>query len=186
MTVLRGSLVTLRAFRDEEFDQFWAARLRWIDDADPMGDRDAARVRARQRAQASGSWTPEGIEFAISEGERLVGGIQARTHPSVMPPAVLEIGVELYEQADRGRRLGTEAIQLLTTHLFELREAQRVQLGTAPDNLAMQRVAERLGFQLEGVMRGFMPSSDGYEDQLLYAMTKSDYQDAKVTWTSTS
>src|SRR5206468_9660910 len=134
MTVLRGPDVILRPFRSEEFEFFWKAAERWIELTDPNADRDAARKQVRQRVAMSGTFTPEGIEFAIETEERLAGRIQARTNATVMPPTTLEIGIELFDEVDRGRGLGAEAIRLLTAHLFELREAQRVQLTTGLDN----------------------------------------------------
>ncbi|MDP9330955.1 MAG: GNAT family N-acetyltransferase [Actinomycetota bacterium] len=186
MTVLHGSGVVLRPFRSEEFELFWKASERWIELTDPDADREAARKQVRQRVAMSGAFTPEGIEFAIETEGRLAGRIQARTNATVMPPTTLEIGVELFDEVDRGRRLGPEAIRLLTAHLFELREAHRVQLTTGLDNAAMRRVAERLGFAFEGVMRGSMPTPDGFTDQALYAITRPDYEKVKATWISTS
>lgn len=186
MTVLRGSDVILRPFRSDEFESFWKASERWIEVADPEADRDAARKQVRQRVAMSGTFTPDGIEFAIETERRLAGRIQARTNATVMPPTTLEIGVELFDGVDRGRGLGPEAIRLLTAHLFELREAQRVQLTTGLDNAPMRRVAERLGFTFEGVMRGAMPTPDGFCDQALYAMTRPDYEERRSGWISTS
>ena len=78
MTVLRGPDVILRPFRSEEFEFFWKASERWIELTDPNADRDAARKQVRQRVAMSGTFTPEGIEFAIETEERLAGRIQAR------------------------------------------------------------------------------------------------------------
>ena len=44
----------------------------------------------------------------------------------------------------------------------------------------MRTLSERLGFGFEGVMRQFMPSTDGPRDYAMYAMTKDDYEDAKT------
>jgi RimJ/RimL family protein N-acetyltransferase len=186
VTVLRGARLRLRQFRAEEFDIYWASTERWLDMSDPDADRQAARERLRERVGAAGEWTPNGIEFAIEHEGRLIGDIQARTNPIAMPPGVLEIGIELFEEADRGQGLGTEAIELFTAHLFDVREAHRVQLTTDLDNGAMRTAAERLGFRFEGVMRSFMPSPKGPRDYALYAMTKDDYRDLRSGWTRTS
>jgi RimJ/RimL family protein N-acetyltransferase len=186
MTVLRGPRLTLRRFRAEEFEIYWASTERWLDAADPDSDRQAARERLHERVGVSGDWTPNGIEFAIEHQGRLIGDIQARTNPMAMPPGVLEIGIELFDEADRGLGLGSEAIELFTTHLFDTREAHRVQLTTDLDNVAMRAAAERLGFGYEGVMRSFMPSPKGPRDYALYAMTRDDYREARGRWTLTS
>ena len=43
----------------------------------------------------------------------------------------------------------------------------------------MRTLSERLGFVFEGVLRSFMPSTDGPRDYAMYAMTEDDYEDVK-------
>ena len=57
-----------------------------------------------------------------------------------------------------------------------------MQLTTDVENTAMRRVAERLGFTFEGVLRSFMPSADGPHDYAMYAITKDD-DERNGTWT---
>lgn len=75
---------------------------------------------------------------------------------------------------------------LLSTHLFESEDAIRVQATTDVDNRAMRAVLEGLGFGLEGVLRGFMPSVEGPRDTALYGLTKDDWENVKDRWTRTS
>jgi RimJ/RimL family protein N-acetyltransferase len=70
--------------------------------------------------------------------------------------------------------------------LFEDEGAHRVQLTTDIDNAAMRRLSERLGLVFEGMLRNFMPSTDGPRDYAMYAMTSDDYEDVKARWTSTN
>ena len=51
------------------------------------------------------------IDLGIEVEGGLVGDIQAYQPPDrSLPPAVYEIGVALYDPADRGKGLGTEAV----------------------------------------------------------------------------
>ena len=51
-----------------------------------------------------------------------------------------------------------------------------MQLSTDVDNLAMRRAAEKAGFSLEGVMRGFWNVPDAAaRDYALYARTRADH-----------
>ena len=59
--------------------------------------------------------------------------------------------------------------------LFAHEGAERVQASTAADNTAMRRVLEKLGFVYEGTLRGFMPADGGWDDYVLYAVTRSDW-----------
>jgi RimJ/RimL family protein N-acetyltransferase len=40
----------------------------------------------------------------------------------------------------------------------------------------MRRVLEKLGFSLEGTLRGFMPGDAGRVDYLLYSLTRPDWE----------
>jgi RimJ/RimL family protein N-acetyltransferase len=175
VTVLVGERIKLRPFMLGEFDAYLMASESWFA-LDPQEDSRTLRARLKERFDGSGTWTPSGIEFAIEHADRLVGDIQARTNPAAMPSGVLEIGIELFNEPDRGLGLGSEAVRVLAGHLFEVREAHRVQLTTDLDNAAMRRAAERVGFAFEGVMRAFMPTPKGPRDFALYAMTIEDYK----------
>jgi RimJ/RimL family protein N-acetyltransferase len=113
--------------------------------------------------------------FAVEAEGRLVGDVQGRCLRFAMPPGVWELGIELWDAADRGRGIGRQTIALLSSHLFEREHAIRVQATTDVDNAAMRRVLEHLGFAFEGVLRGFMPAGSGPpRDYAMYGLTKAD------------
>jgi RimJ/RimL family protein N-acetyltransferase len=145
------------------------------DDAGHVGPRD--RRRLRTRIARSGRFTNGRLDLGIEVDGRLVGQIEARRAPGFVPPGVFELGLGLFGP-ERGRGYGSEAIALLTEHLFEAEDAARVQAGTLVDNAAMRRVFEKLGFTEEGVMRDFLPSGDGRGDCVLYAITRRDRDSA--------
>jgi len=167
MTIeLRGDVVTLRAFRPDEYEQM-VARL--------PGDANQERIR-RSRVERSGMRTSVEMLFGVEAHGRLVGDVQGRSVEMAMPPGVWEIGIELWDVGDRGRGIGREAVGLLTTHLIERESAHRVQGSTDVENAAMRRVFEALGFTDEGTMRGFMPNGEGRpRDYELYAVTAHDW-----------
>jgi RimJ/RimL family protein N-acetyltransferase len=171
----------LRPFRPHEVDVLLerdAGSATARSEADYLEDR-------RRRLALSGTWTSWEILFAVEGDGRLVGELQARFSRGVLPHGVYELGIELYEEGDRGRGLGSEAVRLATDHLFAEAEAIRVQASTAPDNAAMRRSLQKNGFTFEGILRGFMPSADGPRDYALYAMTRKDWEETNG-WTSTS
>jgi RimJ/RimL family protein N-acetyltransferase len=60
----------------------------------------------------------------------------------------------------RGRGLTTRAVNLVTQWAFDI-GVYRVVAGTAPENLASQRVLQRAGFEQEGFQRARLPGPDG-------------------------
>jgi RimJ/RimL family protein N-acetyltransferase len=175
--------VSLRPLRERDLDILWTAR---VDSDAPWSDTsDAARRKLRDRVAASGRLAQGELLLGIVLDGRLAGEIQARQPEMGLPPGVFEIGIEVHDPSARGGGIGRRALALFLEHLFVEERAHRVQLTTDVDNAAMRRVAERLGFRLEGTLRSFMPSSDGPRDYLMYAMTKGDFEEARGRWNST-
>ena len=178
---LRGDTVALRPFRDDEVGRLVEVQEAWSGEDGVHGTGRLTQHQLADRIAASGTWADGrvGLLLAIEADERLVGEIQARGERSqLLPPGVFELGIELYEQADRGKGIGQAALAIITRHLLEEEHANRVQLSTDVDNVAMRRAAERAGFRFEGVMRSFWPVSDGEpRDYALYGRTRSDNQD---------
>jgi RimJ/RimL family protein N-acetyltransferase len=174
MTRIQGDRVTLRSFRGDEFERLMqAAQAAPVGDGIHWGPRDAEPIR--KKIDMSGAWHEGWIEFAVEAGGRVVGEVQARCIRRAMPPGVFELGVEIYDHADRGTGLGAAAVLEITTYLFRDEGAIRVQVSTDVDNVGMRTVAERLGFTFEGVQRGFMPTATGPRDYAMYGMTRADH-----------
>jgi RimJ/RimL family protein N-acetyltransferase len=172
VTTLVGNRLSLRPFREEEFETLWQARVdnhTGYPSASPNG-----RTQLRQRIANSGTLIDGWLDLAIEVDGRLVGEIDARRPPRALPEGVFELGISLFDEADRGRGFGTEAIRLMTQHLFESEDAARVQASTWVENTAMCRVFEKLGFEQEGILRSFMPSERGRDDYALYTVTSAD------------
>ena len=183
MTRLAGARVTLRAYHDDEAPilvSTWAD-AEWFA---PKGTspRELAE-RVRERVKRSGSFTEGVIILAIESDGRLIGEVQARQPINGLPHGVFELGIEVFEHGDRGRGLGADAVVAISRHLFDDEGAHRVQLTTDVENAPMRRVAERLGFTFEGVLRSFMPETDGPHDYAMYGFTRNDYEERNTTWT---
>jgi len=84
------------------------------------------------------------------------------------------VGYWLRPQA-RGRGAATVAVQLIARWAFKELGVQRLELTTAPENVASQRVAERAGFTREGVLRGLVATKDnGREDSVMFSLLPAD------------
>ena len=177
MISLDGDRVSLRPLRPDELETVWQARL--SDDTAPWMSSPQAYERLKTRVANSGSFVDGWLDLGIEAEGRLVGEIDARQPPRSMPQGVFELGISLFDTADRGRGLGTDAIRLLTRHLFREEEAARVQASTWVENHAMRRVFQKLGFTEEGILRSYMPSERGRDDYVLYAITEADARDGK-------
>jgi len=188
---LPGRLIRLRPFRAEEVDAAWQGLAQQDEAAHPRRRAEDRRPQPSEqfgrRLLRSGRLWRGFLDLAIDRDGQLVGTIQARTRPAqTLPVDVYELGVILYQPRDRGSGYGAEAVELLTTWLFEAGKAERVQAGTEVGNTAARAVLERLGFQLEGVMRGYRAMSDGTRsDGAMYAVLKPEWVTTRKTSTGT-
>ena len=71
-----------------------------------------------------------------------------------------------------GRGYATEAVGALTRFTFETLRAQRVEIRVDDRNERSWRVAERLGYRLEGVLRNEARDAYGLRDTRVYAVTE--------------
>jgi RimJ/RimL family protein N-acetyltransferase len=75
----------------------------------------------------------------------------------------------------RGRGAATIAVQLVARWLFDELGVQRLELTTAPENVASQRVAERAGFTRDGVLRALVATKDdGRRDTVMFSLLPAD------------
>lgn len=169
---LRSGPVRLRPLTPDDLDTLVAARH--IGSGAVAVDDDRARRRLSRRIESSGRFQDGRLDFGIESDGRLVGSIEARQPREGMPPGTFEIGISFFEEADRGRGLGTIALGVFTDYLFSDPATHRVQASTWVENVPMRRVLEKLGYRLEGVMRSFMPAGDERHDYALYAVLRTD------------
>ena len=77
----------------------------------------------------------------------------------------------------RGRGVATAAVRLLSAWAFSTLGIPRLELLIEPDNLASQRVAERAGFQVEGVLRSYEEFRGRRADLIMYSRLATDLPD---------
>jgi [ribosomal protein S5]-alanine N-acetyltransferase len=109
-------------------------------------------------------------EYAIEEvaSGALVGGVGIH----LMSADRADIGYCLARHA-WGRGIATEAASALLRHAFDI-GVHRVQAGCHPDNAASIRVLTKLGMRLEGRMRECVRVREEWQDQLVFAVLRSD------------
>ena len=119
------------------------------------------------RAFISGEATPGQRQFAITESGRPSGSIGISVNETLRSG---HIGYWCAPQA-RGRGVTTRALRLVCRHGFEDLNLERLELVTDPDNLASQRVAEKVGFRREGILRSHLPHPDGRRrDSVMFSL----------------
>ncbi|MEN2428184.1 GNAT family N-acetyltransferase [Chromobacterium vaccinii] len=129
-------------------DRYRATLSQWM--AGIVRPQSAADTEAFLRLQAEGN--DEGRcahRVILADGE--IAGI-CSLHGISAAHRYARLGYWLAD-SHVGRGVMSQALALLLRHAFEDLGLHRLELGCAPENLRSCRVAERLGFKLEGELR---------------------------------
>jgi RimJ/RimL family protein N-acetyltransferase len=104
--------------------------------------------------------------FAIVEDGAFLGLALAPTIDR--ETATVELGYIVAEDA-RGRGVATEALRQLTEWALRETGAKRIELLISVDNVASKKVAERAGYELEGVLRSTYLKQGRREDTEMWS-----------------
>lgn len=74
-----------------------------------------------------------------------------------------------------GKGYGTEAGQLLLEHLFEELGMNMVYGFWREDHIASLKMAEKIGFKIDGLIRDYVYKQNKYHNAYLCSIIKSDY-----------
>ncbi len=154
---IRDSFAELNAWMD------WAAVLPTVADT-------RAFCALAQRQRSTGTDCP----LLMLEGPQ--GTVVGATGYARIDPAVpsFEIGYWV-RTSHTGRGLALEATEALTRHAFEALGARRVEIRMDERNRRSSAVPERLGFELEGVLRNHVRDHHGrLRNTRVYALVSPD------------
>lgn len=170
---LRDGDLVLRPWSEDDVDAMVAGCndpevARWIPTIPhPYTRKDAvAFIRGEVR--------PEHDALATEVGGVVVGGIGMGVNAHDYRA---RIGYWIAAPA-RGRGTCTRALRLLSRYALDQLELQRLELITDPDNVASQRVAEKVGFQREGVLRAHLCHPDGrIRDSVMFSLLPGELRE---------
>ena len=151
--------------RDRAYLREW---LPWVDSTT-----EVEHTRAFIRSTLEQFAANEGLTVGLWYRNEFAGTVG--THKINWPNRKVEIGYWLAAKF-QGRGLITAACRALIDHAFDAWELNRVELHCAVGNARSCRVAERLGFRLEGVIREAGIVNGKYLDANLYGLLARDWR----------
>jgi RimJ/RimL family protein N-acetyltransferase len=90
-------------------------------------------------------------------------------------PLVQACEVGYWIQTDQsGKGYMTEACSAVVDFGFEMVGLHRIELHASPDNIGSMRVAEKIGFFREGLLRDGSRGRSGYHDVYVYGLLDTD------------
>jgi RimJ/RimL family protein N-acetyltransferase len=172
--MLKGKVVTLRPPEERDIDEMY----RHILDVENRGEFYPRQIYTlaglRKELNEDGFWARDhGLLLLIHNAtDKMIG--QMAWFKTVQYMTELEIGYITFDRSARGKGAMTEAVQMLTRYLFDIRNDNRIILCIATENKASRRVAEKAGYTHEGTQRGAWWNNGKHYDMELYAFLRED------------
>jgi len=152
------------AVRDGDLSQLWFTAV-----PSPAGM--AAEIERRLGLQAAGSMRP----FTVRDGAGRIVGMTTYMHIDAVHRR-LEIGSTWTAASAQRTALNTQCKRLLLAHAFETLDCIAVEFRTHRLNTQSRRAIERLGAQLDGVLRAHMRMPGGsLRDTAVYSITAAEW-----------
>jgi N-acetyltransferase len=154
----------IEATRDGELWRLWYTAV-------PSPEGMAAEIERRLGLQARGSMLP----FTVFDAAGRVAGMTTYMNIDAVHRRV-EIGSTWYRASAQRTPLNTAAKRLLLAHAFEALGCIAVELRTHRLNQQSRRAIERLGAQLDGILRNHQRTADGsLRDTAVYSITDAEW-----------
>jgi ribosomal-protein-alanine N-acetyltransferase len=125
----------------------------------PYRERDARDFMAGRLAEEAR------LAIVAAQDARLLGGIGLRDAGE----GRAQVGYWV-AAAERGRGVATRALRLVCRWALDELGVKRLQLLTDPANLSSQRVAVRVGFRREGILRSYLDLGDRRRDGVMFSL----------------
>ena len=152
------------AVKDGELWRLWYTAV-------PSPERMATEIARRLDLQAKGSMTP----FTVFDADGRIAGMT--TYMNVDPVHKrVEIGSTWYAGRVQRTPLNTECKRLLLAHAFDTLQCIAVEFRTHRLNTQSRRAIERLGAQLDGILRSHQRDAQGnLRDTTVYSIIASEW-----------
>ena len=137
----------------------------WAQQAPGLRESIDQQLRAREAFLAR-----EDLQLILFCGDRLVGSSGLHRIDWKIPK--FEIGYWV-RTSEVGRGYASEAVSTIARFAFEQLSARRVEIRSSARNQRSRAVPERLGFDLEGILRNDSQEPDGtVRDTAIYAQVR--------------
>ncbi|MBI5256923.1 MAG: GNAT family N-acetyltransferase [Burkholderiales bacterium] len=154
----------VEAVRDGNLWQLWYTAI-------PSPERMGAEIQRRLRLQAAGTMLP----FTVFDAAGRIAGMSTYMNIDTVHQRV-EIGSTWYRASAQRTPLNTQCKRLLLAHAFEQLQCIAAEFRTHRFNHQSRRAIERLGAQLDGILRNHQRATNGtLRDTAVYSITADEW-----------
>jgi [ribosomal protein S5]-alanine N-acetyltransferase len=175
--MLKGQLCTVRHLLTADLNTFIAL----ANDLPSRGDYFSSHFKSpetlRKEFAQNGFVTDDSELFVIEDNAHHIVGVI--THFKSRTPVTRELGYRLFDPKMSGRGYVTEACRLLVDYLFNVHQYHRLELLSAPENVASIRVAQKCGFTPEGTLRQSFFINGRYQDVQVFSLLRPEWEASK-------
>jgi RimJ/RimL family protein N-acetyltransferase len=172
--MLKGQLCTVRHLLTADLNTFIAL----VNDLPSRGDYFSTHFKSpetmRKEFMQNNFVTDDSELFVIEDSLHHIVGVI--THFKSRTPITREIGYRLFDSKLSGHGYVTEACRLLVDYLFNVHQYHRLELLSAPENVASVRVAQKCGFRAEGTMRQAFFINGRHQDVEVFSLLRPEWE----------
>lgn len=171
--MVQGSRWRLRPIRDEDECRRLFEIYNDLSQRAPTDHDELAQIEDRLAAfRADGLWSEtQGLQLLVDASNTMLGTLTFRRTSALE----CDLGYRVLRFEHRGRGLLSEALPHFCAALFQrFPSITRLSIRTAHDNVPSRRLAERCGFQQEGVLRHAYQYRGKLCDWIVYGLVRAD------------
>jgi len=176
--MLKGQLCNVRHLLTSDLNTFIAL----VNDLPSRGDYFSAHFKSpetmRKEFMQNSFVTEDSELFVIEDSAHHIVGVI--THFKSRTPTTREVGYRLFDPKLSGHGYVTEACRLLVDYLFNVHQYHRLELLSAPENVASVRVAQKSGFRAEGTMRQAFFINGRYRDVEVFSLLRPEWEASRL------
>ena len=176
--VIPGQKVNLRTTVESDiadYERWNTPDLKaWQYDAPYWGHSLDRVIEGRRKWLAGERKPPYGRLEIETTDHRHIGSVSI--YGKSRDPHMTEVGIDIVEDELWNQGLGTEAFGLWVDYVFEAHNLARLGAATWSGNPRMVRVAEKLGFKVEGRIRNGCEVNGRFYDGIKLGMLRSEWE----------
>jgi len=150
--MIRGEKINLRLLRMDEVENY----VELFNDLSQRGEFYSLNLlsveKFKRDLMENNLWSQDHGYMVITDKSDRIFGLIA-FFKGIFYMEGYEIGYNIFSDKDRGHGYGTEALKLFTSYLFQAKKIERLEVNLSKDNIGSKRVAEKSGYQYEGLQR---------------------------------
>lgn len=177
--MIEGARILLRTVKEADLPALFEAldSIRLKGEYLPSGL--LSEMRFRKEYAETGFWEDErGTALICHPDGTLAGAIWFETSRFGT-----DLSFYLFRREDRGRGVMSEALPLFCSYLFATQRVERLQIAIPDYSKASLRIAQKCGFQFEGILRSSFFHRGKHLDLCLYSLLRGECKGVEKIYT---